>query len=127
MRRNAAILFLLCALCFPHPSPAARFTGDYLLQMCASDEQGKEITPGGHIACQAYIAGVLDYHNLIHSLGTAPSIDFCVPDDVSLDSLQSQVLSYVFRNRYQHGNFIASPAVALSLYARYPCNKAKKK
>lgn len=119
MRPSLFILVLLFCI----PAQAARFSGDYLLQMCASDKNGKELSPGGHIACQAYIAGILDYHNLIRSMGAAPSVDFCVPEDVGLNKLQRDVASYIFKNKKEHGAFIASPGVALGLYNAYPCGK----
>ncbi|MCE7887844.1 MAG: hypothetical protein DYH13_10140 [Alphaproteobacteria bacterium PRO2] len=108
------------------PAQAARFSGDYLLQMCLSDKNGKELVPGGHVACQSYIAGVLDYHNLIRSLGTSPSVEFCVPENVGLNQLQKDVASYLYKNKSQHGAFIAAPAVALALFNAYPCGKKKK-
>lgn len=120
-------LAALALMIWGAPVQAARFSGDYLLQMCASDENGKELVPGGHIACQAYIAGVLDYHNLISSMGTSPSVDFCVPEDVGLNQLQQNVASYIFKHKKQHGAFVASPGVALGLYTYYPCGKAQKK
>ena len=106
---------------------AARFTGGYLIHMCSSDENGRELVDGAHIACQAYIAGVLDYHNLIRSLGTAPSVDFCIPEGVNMNTLQKNVLSYFIRNRHQHERFVAAPGVALALYSAYPCAKKKVK
>lgn len=119
------LLVVCCAfllvLMGAYPSQAARFSGGYLLSVCASDAQGREITPGGHIACQAYIAGVLDYHTLIKSLGAAPGVDFCVPADVQMNQIQRTVQSYVLRNRSQHNGFIAAPGVALGLYNAFPC------
>lgn len=114
-------VILLLAVLFTMPVQAARFSGQYLLQVCGSDEEGRELVEGGHIACQAYIAGVLDYHNLIRSLGTAPSVDFCVSDDVTMKDIQSQVSSYIFENHHEQGPFIASPGVALALFSAYPC------
>lgn len=108
-------------LCIAPPANAAQFSGAYLIHVCGTDAKGKELAPGGHIACQAYIAGLLDYHNLLRTLGTAPSIDFCVPKDTNLEKLQTQIFSYVFKNRKQHGSFTAAPAVALGLYQAYPC------
>ncbi|MCC7305402.1 MAG: hypothetical protein IT558_03975 [Alphaproteobacteria bacterium] len=105
------------------PAHAAQFSGKYLLTMCASDEQGKELTPGAHIACQAYIAGVLDYHNVLRSLGTAPSVDFCIPDNVTLNDLQKIVASYLYKNKNEHTSFVAAPGVAMALYGAYPCGK----
>lgn len=115
------VLILLCVLLFVTPSQAARFSGGYLLSMCASDENGDEITAGGHIACQAYIAGILDYHTLIKSLGTAPGIDFCVPENAGMSAIQNRVQSYVLKNRNQHQSFIAAPGVALGLHNSFPC------
>lgn len=103
------------------PAQAARFSGDNLLQACGGDENGKELVPGGHVACQAYISGVLDYHNLIRSLGTAPSVDFCVPEGESMQEIQARVTAYIANNHHEQGPFIAAPGVALGLFEAYPC------
>lgn len=103
------------------PSHAARFSGDYLISVCGVDEDGKELAPGAHTACQAYIAGVLDYHNLLSSLGTSPSVSFCVPEDVSMNNLQIAVHRYFVKNRGEHAKFVAAPGVALALYEIFPC------
>ena len=124
MAKNRVFLLLIAfLLIFPQSARAAQFSGSYLMHVCGSDAKGKELAVGGHITCQAYIAGVLDYHNLLRSLGTAPSVDFCVPENAELKTLQRQVFSYVFKNRQQHSSFTAAPAVALSLYNAYPCKK----
>lgn len=109
------------------PASAARFSGEYLLHVCGSDKDGKELVPGGHIACQAYIAGVLDYHTLLTSLGASPSIDFCVPEGADMNTLQNTVESYVYLNRHEHMGFIAAPGVAMALYAYYPCKLIPKR
>lgn len=103
------------------PAQAAQFSGDYLLRLCLSDTKGKEIVPGGHIACQSYISGIVDYHNLQKSLGTAPpTVNFCIPDAADLGLLQKAVALYLLKNR-EHAGFTAAPAVALALYKYYPC------
>jgi hypothetical protein len=122
-RAYAVFVFFAIFCLSPFPVAAARFSGDYLLYVCGSDKNGKELVAGGHAVCQAYIAGILDYHNLIRSLGTAPGVDFCVPEGVDLYDLQRKVQSYVFKNRNLHSKFVASPGVALGLYAAYPCKK----
>lgn len=121
-----ALLALLSALALLKPAQAAQFSGAYLLHVCGVNPHGLELVPGGHIACQAYIAGVLDYHNLLRSLGVPPSIDFCVPKETSLDDLQKQVFAYVYKNRNQHSAFTAAPAVALALHHFYPCQQRKR-
>lgn len=115
------VIILCVVFCASFPAQAAQFSGEYLLSMCARDKAGKEITPGGHIACQAYIAGILDYHALIKSMGTAPGIDFCVPENMPMNQVHDRVQSYVMRNRQQHNSFIAAPGVALGLYNAFPC------
>jgi len=122
-----SMTFLLCFVLLPLPTHAAQFSGDYLLQVCLSDKNGKELSPGSHVACQAYIAGILDYHNFIRSLGTAPSLEFCVPEGTGLYEIQSKVVQYLAHHRQDQGPFIASPAVTLALYNAYPCKKPKKK
>lgn len=99
---------------------AARFSGAYLLELCKRDEAGKEVVKGGHTACQAYIAGIMDYQKLLRSLDTSPSIDFCVPNDVPLGRLQDHVWAYLEKNAANDG-FIAAPAVAIALFEAYPC------
>ena len=117
------LLSVLIFLCLLSSAQAARFSGDYLLQVCGVDEEGQELVEGGHIACQAYIAGVLDYHNLIRSLGTAPSVDFCVPDSATMNDVHGRVTSYIFKNKHEQGPFIAAPGVALGLFNAYPCDQ----
>ena len=109
----------------PHLSYAsdktgALISGAYLYEVCKRDEEGKEVVSGGHIACQSYISGLIDYHNLLRSLGTAPSIDFCVPNTVDKAKLQDIVRTYLKENDH-HGPFIAAPAVSLALFESYPC------
>jgi hypothetical protein len=116
-------LFLLF-LFFPFQSYAqdtgALISGDYLYQVCERDENGKEIIRGGHTTCQAYIAGLIDYHHLLRSLGTAPSIDICVPNTVKLADLQDVVWQYLEDNKH-HAAFNAAPAVGMALFEIFPC------
>ncbi len=121
--RALVLLMVFLVFTFPFKAQAAEFSGSYLVQMCASDKEGKEIIPGGHIACQAYISGVVDYHILIRSLGTAPSVDFCIPENTSLYDLQKKVFVYLLRHKEEHGGFVAAPAVSLALFESYPCKK----
>ncbi len=103
------------------------FSGAYLRDLCASNKLGMETVKGGHTACQAYIAGVIDYHDLLRSLNTAPSIDFCVPNTAKMNDLQKTVWRYLQLNQ-QHNAFSAAPAVTLALFEKYPCpSKSKKK
>jgi hypothetical protein len=104
---------------------AGFFSGSYLLQLCQSDAKGRETVKGGHTACQAYIAGVIDYHKLMKTLGTAPTIDFCVPNTEPMARLQLIVWKYLVENG-QHSQFVAAPAVTLALYEYYPCIEKRK-
>lgn len=127
--RACAALFCAIAIFLTTATPAraAQFSGDYLLRLCLTGQDGKDIVPGGSTACQSYIAGILDYHNLQKSLGTAPgTVNFCVPDNADLATLQKMVTIYLIKNR-QHADFTAAPAVALALYQYYPCKGKGKK
>lgn len=104
---------------------AGFFSGSYLRELCQRNAKGKETVKGGHTACQSYIAGIIDYHMLMKSLGTAPTIDFCVPNTEKMSKLQDIVWVYLESNR-QHSDFIAAPAVTLALYEYYPCRKRRR-
>lgn len=118
--RLLACLTLVCFLIFPASAQAARFSGSYLMQICDMDASGAEKVKGGHAACQSYISGVLDYHNLLQSLNLAPKVDLCVPARVTLYQLHKVVLNYLRRNA-EHDAFIAAPAVTMALYEVFPC------
>lgn len=115
------LLFLVALLSVSVPARAAQLSSDYLEKVCTTDEKGNDTVENGSVVCQSYIAGVVDYHTLIHSLGTAPSVDFCIPANVDLGTLQKIYVAYIVRHREEHKGFIASPAVALALYEAFPC------
>ena len=121
-----AVLLCLFVLCLPFNVKAqetgALISGSYLYQICKRDEKGGETVKGAHTACQAYIAGIIDYHNLLRSLGTSPSVDLCLPNTVKLNDLQDIVWKYLDQNA-QHDAFIAAPAVSLALFEVFPCTK----
>lgn len=100
----------------------ALISGEYLYEVCKRDDKGKEVVKGGHTTCQAYIAGLVDYHHLLRSLGTAPSIDICVPNTVKLADLQDIVWQYLKDNE-QHLVFNAAPAVGMALFQVFPCKR----
>lgn len=116
------VMVFAALLCVPVHAKAAIFSGAYLLELCKRDNKGEETVEGAHTACQAYIAGVIDYHKLLRSLGTSPSVDFCVPDDVKMNDVQDVVWTYLNQNSENDG-FIAAPAVALALFEVFPCTE----
>lgn len=122
------VVLILCFLIPPHAQAqktGALISGAYLLELCKRDENGNELVAGGHTACQSYIAGLVDYHNLLRSLGTSPSVDLCVPNTVSLNDLQDIVWKYLEQNAH-HDAFIAAPAVTLALFEVFPCKGARR-
>lgn len=119
----ALVLTLLCVAA--PPVQAARFTGAYLVRICGVGADGAEISPGAHAACQSYISGVIDYHNMLRGMKIAPEINICVPSAVTLNELHVVVLRYLERNA-QHDSFIAAPAVLLALYDKYPCGGGRR-
>lgn len=123
-------LIIMAILILPNSSRAqetgALISGAYLLELCKRDTDGKEQVAGAHIACQSYIAGLIDYHNLLRSLGTSPNIDLCVPNTVKLNDLQDIVWKYLDVNTH-HDEFIAAPAVSLALFEYFPCKRSVQK
>ena len=123
--RHAFLVFLTLAF-LPSVSQAndtpSLFSGAYLMRICESNADGSEVIEGSHTACQSYIAGIIDYHKLLRTLGTAPSIDFCVPNTAKLNDLQSIVWRYLDKNAH-HDAFNAAPAVTMALFSAYPCEK----
>ncbi len=126
--RHISFLFIvLVAITYSLPSNAAtaRFSGAYLREMCSIDKQGREKVPGGFTACQAYISGVVDYHNVLGSLNLAPRVDICIPDGVKMWDLHKTVL--IFLNKtHTHDAFVAAPAVTMALHEQYPCAKKRR-
>lgn len=117
------VLVLLTAFSLvPARAHAARFSGAYLYQLCQMDKDGKETLKGGHTACQSYIAGVIDYHDMLQSMKIAPKLDICVPEKTSSAKLHAVVLEYLARNN-MHDQFTAAPAVLMALYQAFPCKR----
>ncbi len=102
---------------------AAQFSGGYLLKVCSVDKRGEEVIEGGKIACQGYISGVIDYHNMLRATGLPAEMNFCIPETETLNELHIRVLLYVYKNRKLHKSFVAAPAVTMALMDSYPCGK----
>ena len=114
------IFFIICAIFYPRTGQAAYLTGADLIKMCVSKEEKRQSM------CFGYISGIIDYHNLIRSLGTAPTVNFCVPNQMPLGDVTARVMTYLSKSP-QHDDFIAAPAVAMALYVYFPCGgKARK-
>ncbi|MBI1215582.1 MAG: hypothetical protein GC185_07175 [Alphaproteobacteria bacterium] len=71
-------------------------------------------------ACVNYVAGVIDYHVMLQSLGTAPTISFCLPANLTKEQAAVVVMAYL-RTRPQHDAFIAAAAIPLALNKTFPC------
>ena len=124
------LFFFVLLITFIAPSSAfsqevnALISAGYLHEICKRNDDGTEAIENGHATCQAYIAGIVDYHNLLQSLGTSPNVDVCVPANAKLRDLQTVIWNYLDRNA-QHDAFIAAPAVTLALFQKYPCPKKR--
>jgi hypothetical protein len=128
-KRTFRFSIVLCVLAvlagLPRPAHATRFSGAYLLHLCEMDKKGHELVKGGHNACQSYIAGVMDYHNVLQVLKLAPKIDICVPEKVTMNQVHMIVLKYL-RAHSEHDAYIAAPAVTMALYQAYPCRRSRR-
>lgn len=112
-------LFLLCLIIGvlqPSIAQAVYYTGRDLAAQCEDEDDRKTAS------CLGYVAGVIDYHVMLQSLGTAPTTDFCLPDDLSVSRATTTILDYLKKNP-QHLDFIAGPTIAMALAANHPCAK----
>jgi hypothetical protein len=118
------LTLFLCVLLFvcsvSNTSSAAQFSGAYLYNMCEKKSDGGEMVAGGHAVCQSYIAGVVDYHNVLRSLRMAPDVNICVPAGATLNQLHDIVLVFLRRSQL-HDGFVAAPAVTMALIEYFPC------
>ena len=112
------VFALLWALPAHARTDGALMSGKELVSLCGSSENADLM------ACQSYIAGVIDYHRLIRSLGTAPSVDFCIPENLAMAQIRNVVTRYLIAHT-EHHDFIAAPAVSLSLFNTFPCRKRR--
>ena len=116
----AAILwFFAAAPVLAATADGALMTGGALLTLCQSSKSQDVFS------CQTYIAGVVDYHRLQRSLGTVPTVDFCLPDNITMGDIKTLVVRYLYRYT-EHRDFIAAPAVAMALFQQFPCRGKKR-
>lgn len=107
-------------LSFSPRAEATYFIGAELIEKCRSDK------PEDRQACFGYVAGVIDYHVVMQSLGTAPTIDFCLPPDMPVTAAALAVIKYM-SDAPQNGSFIASSSVVMALNKTFPCAKRRGK
>ncbi len=110
----------LCTGLYGHLAQAAYVTGADLAKNCRSDN------PVEIFSCLNYVAGVIDYQVIMQSLGTAPTVDFCLPEELPIERAAASVMDYLQASP-EHASFIAAPAVAMALHAAYPCGPIQKK
>ena len=115
-----SIFLMALVAAVPAPAGAVFMTGDELARSCRGD------TPKDLYLCVGYISGIIDYHVLMQSLGTAPTIDFCLPPGTKIEDAAAAVIDYL--DKVPEGNaFVAAPSVTLALNKLYPCVKLPKK
>lgn len=111
-----AVFIIVAAPCLALEGPLMK--GKSLALLCNSSKQDDQFS------CQSYIGGIIDYHNLIKSLGAAPSVDFCIPPQATMSHITQAVTRYLIGHS-EHQDFIAAPGVAMALYNAYPCARKK--
>jgi hypothetical protein len=115
-------LFLVVALASPLAAkPAWALEGALMkgksLQALCNSRKAEDL-----FSCQSYIAGIIDYQDLLKSLGSAPTVDFCIPRPTTMAQIKQVVLQYIAVHT-EHQDFIAAPGVAMALYNAYPCTR----
>lgn len=113
-------LLLGALLAAPRPAAAQFLTGEELVRNCISENLQDKT------ACIYYITGVIDYHAVLQSLAIAPTINFCLPAEITKEQAAVLVLAYM-RQQPQHDPFAAATVVPMALNKVFPCRKAAPK
>lgn len=99
---------------------AAYVTGEMLSRYCSSEK------PTDMVSCANYIAGIIDYHVFMQSIGTASEYGFCLPNNITIEEVSFTVMKYLKDSPQQYA-FIAAPSVIMALNKEYPCGKTIQK
>lgn len=111
MKRFLALFFIIF---WVNPARAAYVTGEMLSNYCGSE------TPTDMVSCANYIAGIIDYHVFMQSMGAVPELGFCLPENITIEEVSFKVMKYL-KSAPQQYEFIAAPSVIMALNKEYPC------
>jgi hypothetical protein len=120
------IVLILCLLAVPGllvPASAARaayVTGLEISNRCDSD------VTADIQSCVHYIAGVIDYHMLLESMGKAPNVSFCIPPEVSMQQAAVLVMAYM-RTAPEYNGYAAAASVPMAMEKAFPCKTDQKR
>jgi len=114
MKKAIAVFAMVICLALPRPAWAQYLSTSELARLCIGDKNEQMS------ACINYIAGVIDYHTLMMSFGTAPTIDFCIPESISKEKAAVVVMAYL-KTSAQHDAFTAAATIPLALNKAFPC------
>lgn len=89
-----------------------------LLAVCRVDKKDPKF-------CESYVAGIIDYHNLLQNFEVQTAVNFCIPPQYNLTQVTEIVMNDLAGSP-QHDHFIAAPAVSLALFKAFPCKTRKK-
>ena len=119
MKKALVVLLVLAAFCLrPQAADAQYIMTKDLARKCLSDKKEDMAS------CIYYVTGVIDYHTLMQSFGTAPTIDFCLPESISKEQAAVLVMAYL-KTSPQNDDFIAASVVPLALNKVFPCSAAQ--
>jgi len=115
MKNYLISLILFIFLWFtPKNAVSAYVTGDTLKLYCSSEESGDVI------ACANYIAGIIDYHVFMQTMGVMHDFGFCIPEGVTIEAASFVVMKYLKSSPY-YDPFIGASSVIMALHSQYPC------
>lgn len=117
MKKALAVFALVGCLAWPKAAAPQYLSTSDLAYLCIGEKKEQMS------ACINYIAGVIDYHTLMMSFGTAPTIDFCIPESISKEKAAVVVMAYL-KTSNQHDAFTAAATIPLALNKAFPCKAA---
>jgi hypothetical protein len=120
MANKAAAVLLTVALlfCAAPPARAGFVSTEDLTRSCMSSKKEQVGM------CLNFIAGVIDYHILLQSMGSQPIIDFCLPNNITIEDAGVAVMTYL--KKHPEHDALAAAVVPLALNDAWACHPIKK-
>jgi hypothetical protein len=99
----------------------AFFSGHQILELCRAHIDGTNTIKSN--ICASYIAGMVDYQNVLLGLGWLAKKDgWCLPEHVTTRQLVRVVVEHMENIPHEILNDAGAAQVSLALLNTYPCN-----
>ncbi len=112
---------LAAAIALSAPPAASAMTGNQLLDACTKGQAPSNEAVLAHVACGAYIAGVVDLDPVINPYMRVQGLPgFCLPQDVTNNQLTNLVIQRL-RNAPADNHMPGGILVVQAMVDAFPC------